>query len=254
MTGAHWDSNSWLFDAEKLWIRVSHGNRGRVWLNTPEAEDFDEVLGKQSKQQHNAAFLRKHFEKFGYTYVALYLGHAFSFERGEKVPVDHHVTIGYLPVSDDQDKRILRQKMENLIFDWKCLRPCQRPERLMKFKSYELKEFGSEETYDTWVHTTLEDMLPEEVEDLVKRKVLCEPAHEVHDENKSSLLQRALDQKNQGPEPKATNNPEGIITTKEQRYALHGQIRRGTGKLNGTARPLGVLGRLPDLLPGGIYP
>ena len=193
MTGAHWDSNSWLFDAEKLWIRVSHGNRGRVWLNTPEAEDFDEVLGKQSKQQHNAAFLKKHFEKFGYTYVALYLGHAFSFERGEKVPVDHHVAIGYLPVSDDQDKRMLRQKMENLIFDWKCLRPCQRPERLMKFKSYELKEFGSEEPYDTWVHITLEDMLPEEVEDLVERKVLVEPAHEVHDENKSSLLQRALD-------------------------------------------------------------
>ena len=67
----------------------------------------------------------------------------------------------------------------------------------MKFKSYELKEFGPEEPYDTWVHTTLEDMLPEEVEDLVERKVLCEPAHEVHDENKSSLLQRALE-KNSG--------------------------------------------------------
>ena len=46
MTGAHWDSNSWLFDAEKLWIRVSHGNRGRVWLNAPEAEDFDKVFGE----------------------------------------------------------------------------------------------------------------------------------------------------------------------------------------------------------------
>ena len=124
----------------------------------------------------------------------------------------------------------------------------------MKFKSYELKEFGSEEPYDTWVHATLEDMLPEEVEDLVERKVLCGTAHKVHDENKSSLLQCALDinfrdrYRKQQAIQRASELQKNIGTL---------YMDRTGGVLANSMELRDLLEYLADfltLLPGGIYP
>ena len=55
MTEDHWFSNSWLFDLEKLEIRVSHGNP-RATDDTLEVGDFDNVVCQQSKKRSRGNF------------------------------------------------------------------------------------------------------------------------------------------------------------------------------------------------------
>ena len=172
LTEDYWRAQSWIFNAEQMYIRVTDGRPTRPG---PEKEDFSDVVAPNRKNRY-AKFLEDYFSQFGYTYVALYIGEVYCRETQERVMVDHHITLGYLGVMMFHEKQKLAKALTRILQEWLTTKPEDRPQRLIQFKRFNFKKEG-EEAYDVWDTVTLEELHAQEVEELVTKRLLEEPSY-----------------------------------------------------------------------------
>ena len=90
--------------------------------------------------------------------------------------VDHHITLGYLGVMMFHEKQKLAKALTHILQEWLTTKPEDRPQRLIQFKRFNLRNEG-EEAYDVWDTVTLEELHAQEVEELVTKRLLEEPSY-----------------------------------------------------------------------------
>ena len=90
--------------------------------------------------------------------------------------VDHHITLGYLGVMMFHEKQKLANALTRILQEWLTTKPEDRPQRLIQFDRFNLRNEG-EEAYDVWDTVTLEELHAQEVEEMVTKRLLEEPSY-----------------------------------------------------------------------------
>ena len=98
-----------------------------------------------------AESVRSLFGRYGYTYIAVYIGQPFSAERQVTVCREHHITLCYAAFMFDEEREWLQHRLRDICNRWFSLQPQYRPRRFIALRKARLRSLDN--PISTWIPT-----------------------------------------------------------------------------------------------------
>ena len=134
-TDETWYCRPLLVRIEDMYVRVSHGDRQS--MKPIDEEAFTSIIPKKCQGYYSQ-----------YTYIALEIGHPFN--DNFKAIKRCHITVGYVAMMSDDDRRRLEYKLNDDLHWWKCLEPSERPYAIPNYKKFE-RSLPGKGGYDVYI-------------------------------------------------------------------------------------------------------